>query len=85
MLLVVCFGSTSAHSKVLLLGVRHFQQLTGALEFKIESLSNHLTILLAAKSDGLNYLWVPLKTFMILALCLETSETKYLHLDSIHE
>lgn len=37
---------------------RHFQQLIGAFEFKMESLSIHLTTLLAAKSNGLNYLWV---------------------------
>lgn len=40
------------------LGVRHFQQLIGAFEFKMESLSIYLTTLLAAKSNGLNYLEV---------------------------
>lgn len=38
--------------------LRHFQQLIGAFEFKMESLSIHLPTLLAAKSNGLNYLWV---------------------------
>lgn len=40
------------------LGVRHFQQLIVAFEFKMKSLSIHLTTLLAAKSNGLNYLEV---------------------------